>query len=109
MTSKTKLAATDPEMLKKIKLVAAVDLIRYYAITTVELSYEDAIRYLRKEAVNLPADTPKGYVLVTYRQVPIGWEKNIGNRANNLYPQEWKIKSSHGTGELFIVNSLQQE
>lgn len=72
----------------------------------VELSYEDAIRYLRKEAVNLPADTPKGYVLVTYRQVPIGWEKNIGNRANNLYPQEWKIKSSHGTGELFIVNSL---
>ena len=72
----------------------------------VELSYDDAIRYLRKEAVNLPADTPKGYVLVTYRQVPIGWEKNIGNRANNLYPQEWKIKSSHGTGELFIVNSL---
>ena len=72
----------------------------------VELSYDDAIRYLRKEAVNLPTDTPKGYVLVTYRQVPIGWEKNIGNRANNLYPQEWKIKSSHGTGELFIVNSL---
>ena len=72
----------------------------------VELSYDDAIRYLRKEAVNLPADTPKGYVLVTYRQVPIGWEKNIGNRANNLYPQEWKIKSSHGKGELFIVNSL---
>ena len=26
----------------------------------VELSYDDAIRYLRKEAVNLPADTPKG-------------------------------------------------
>lgn len=39
VTSKTKLAATDPEMLKKIKLVAAVDLIRYYAITTVEDEY----------------------------------------------------------------------
>ena len=38
----------------------------------VELSYEDAIRYLRKEAVNLPADTPKGYVLVTYQQMPLG-------------------------------------
>lgn len=72
----------------------------------VELSYDDAIRYLRKEAVNLPADTPKGYVLVTYRQVPIGWEKNIGNRANNLYPQEWKIKSSHVPEEQFTVNSL---
>ena len=56
--------------------------------------------------MNLPADTPKGYVLVTYRQVPIGWEKNIGNRANNLYPQEWKIKSSHIPEEQFTVNSL---
>ncbi len=65
------------------------------AFPGVELSYEDAIRYLRKEAVYLPEGTPKGYVLITYRQVPLGWEKNIGNRANNLYPQEWKIKSSH--------------
>ena len=65
------------------------------AFPQVELSYEDAIRYLRKEAVNLPDGTHKGYVLVTYRQIPLGWEKNIGNRANNLYPQEWKIKSTH--------------
>ena len=65
------------------------------AFPQVELSYEDAIRYLRKEAVNLPDGTPKGYVLVTYRQIPLGWEKNIGHRANNLYPQEWKIKSTH--------------
>ena len=42
----------------------------------------------------------------TKEQITGCWEKNIGNRANNLYPQEWKIKSSHGTGELFIVNSL---
>ena len=70
----------------------------------VELSYEDAIRYLRKEAVNLPADTPKGYVLVTYQQMPLGWEKNIGNRANNLYPQEWKIKSSHVPEKQEVIN-----
>ena len=66
--------------------------------------YEDAIRYLRKEAVNLPADTPKGYVLVTYQQMPLGWEKNIGNRANNLYPQEWKIKSSHVPEEPCVIS-----
>ena len=70
----------------------------------VELSYEDAIRYLRKEAVNLPADTPKGYVLVAYQQMPLGWEKNIGNRANNLYPQEWKIKSSHVPEEPCVIS-----
>ncbi len=61
----------------------------------VELSYEDAVNYLRKEAITLPEGTPKGYTLITYKQIPLGWEKNIGNRANNLYPQEWKIKSSH--------------
>lgn len=61
----------------------------------VDLSYEDAIRFLRKEAVPLPTDTPRGYTLVSYRGIPLGWEKNIGNRANNLYPQEWKIKSTH--------------
>ena len=76
------------------------------AFPQVELSYEDAIRYLRKEAVNLPSETPKGYVLVTYRQMPLGWEKNIGNRANNLYPQEWKIKNTHIPEEQLIINDL---
>lgn len=61
----------------------------------VEFSYEDAINYLRKEAINLPPHIGKGYVLATYKSIPIGWMKNIGNRANNLYPQEWKIKSTH--------------
>lgn len=64
-----------------------------------ELIYDDAIAFLRKEAVPLPFDTPKGYVLITYCSVPLGFEKNIGNRANNLYPMEWKIKSSHTPNE----------
>jgi hypothetical protein len=25
----------------------------------------------------------------------LGPVKNIGNRANNLYPKEWRIKSTH--------------
>ena len=61
----------------------------------VEVDYVDAISYLRKEAVTLPADTPRGFVLLTYKGSPLGFEKNIGNRANNLYPQEWRIKSTH--------------
>ena len=65
------------------------------AFPTVNLAYADAVAYLRKEAVALPDGTPRGYVLLTYDGMPIGFEKNIGNRANNLYPQEWRIKSSH--------------
>ena len=52
-----------------------------------ELSYEDALKYLRGEALVLPADTPRGMVSVTYHGIPIGPVKNIGNRANNLYPK----------------------
>ena len=73
----------------------------------VELSYEDAIRYLRKEAVNLPADTPKGYVLVTYRQVPIGlgkehWQPCQQPLSAGVEDQE----QPRDRRELFIVNSL---
>ena len=34
-------------------------------------------------------------VTVTYLGAPLGFVKNIGNRANNLYPREWRIKSTH--------------
>ena len=57
--------------------------------------YAQAIAYLRKEAVALPDGTPRGHVVMRYNGVPLGFEKNIGNRANNLYPAEWKIKSTH--------------
>ncbi len=66
-----------------------------HAFPRAELNYADALRYLRKETVNLPESTPRGYVLVTYHGIPLGWVKNIIKRANNLYPQEWRIKSSH--------------
>lgn len=65
------------------------------AFPSVELDYGQSLSYLRKEAVPLPENTPRGHVLMTYKGIPLGFEKNIGNRANNLYPAEWKIKSTH--------------
>ena len=61
----------------------------------VELSYSEALKYLRGEALILPADTPRGIVNVTYRGITLGPVKNIGNRANNLYPKAWRIKTTH--------------
>lgn len=55
---------------------------------------QTALNFLRKEPVVLP-DAPTGYVLLAYEDSPIGFVKNIGNRANNLLPNEWRIKSSH--------------
>lgn len=58
-----------------------------------ELSLDAALRYLHREALVLPAGTPRGFVLVTYQGYPLGFVKNLGDRANNLYPKPWAIRS----------------
>ena len=63
--------------------------------TSVDVDYTEALKYLRGEAMVLPPDTPKGIVNITYKGQPLGPAKNIGNRANNLYPKAWRIKSTH--------------
>lgn len=73
------------------------------AFESIELSYEQAIAYLRKEAINLPPSTSKGFILLTYKNTPIGFVKNIGNRANNLYPQEWRIRSGYLPEEIKTI------
>ncbi|MDE6050040.1 MAG: hypothetical protein K2G09_10170, partial [Paramuribaculum sp.] len=60
----------------------------------VEVDRFTALKYLRCEALTLPADTEKGIVLLTYGGLPLGFVKNLGNRANNLYPAEWRIRAN---------------
>ena len=62
------------------------------AFPRAELTQEEAIRYLAREAVTLSADTPRGLVLITYEGYPLGFAKHLGNRTNNLYPQAWRIR-----------------
>ena len=61
----------------------------------IDIPYQDALKFLRGEAIVLPPDTPKGIVTVTYQGFALGPAKNIGNRANNLYPKPWRIKTTH--------------
>lgn len=58
----------------------------------VETDLETALSYLRGEAVTLPAGTPRGVVVMTHAGIPLGFAKNLGNRANNMYPQAWRIR-----------------
>ena len=60
-----------------------------------DLSYQQAIAYLRGEALVLPEQTPRGMVEVSFMGHPLGPVKNIGSRANNLYPKEWRIRTTH--------------
>ena len=64
------------------------------AFPRVEVDYEQAIAYLRREAIVFPEEVSRGLLLPVWRGLPLGFVKNIGNRANNLYPQEWRIRHS---------------
>ena len=65
--------------------------LRKEAFPNVALTQEQALSYLRTEALTL-ADVPLGLLLLTYEGVPLGFAKNVGNRQNNLYPNEWRIR-----------------
>ncbi len=64
------------------------------AFPTAELSEEEAIAYLRTESITLPPNVPQGFVLLTFHDQPLGFVKNLGTRANNLYPSEWRIRKN---------------
>lgn len=49
-----------------------------------------AMEYLRKGALRA-ADFEPGLSLVEYRGLGLGWIKGIGNRCNNLYPNNWRV------------------
>ncbi len=73
-------------------------------INTLALSLEEALEYLRKNTISqeetnphnhLISDNPrskKGFALVTYKSLPLGWVNVIPNRINNLYPSIWRIR-----------------
>lgn len=63
------------------------------AFSRVDVEREQALAYLHRETLSLP-NASIGYLLLTYKGVPIGFVKNVGNRANNLYPAEWRIRKN---------------
>ena len=79
--------------------LALVRCLRRDAYAQCELNYTQVVAYLRRETITLPADMPRGFVLVTYRGLPLGFVKNLGSRANNLFPTEWRIRSTHAPTE----------
>jgi len=56
-----------------------------------KLDLRDALLFQKKDEIRINSGT-KGWLLVTYQDVPIGFVKNLGNRANNYFPKEWRIR-----------------
>ncbi|MBO4506326.1 MAG: RsmF rRNA methyltransferase first C-terminal domain-containing protein, partial [Lachnospiraceae bacterium] len=52
----------------------------------------DVIRYLKCESIEIPADTPDGYVLVCTDGFPLGWGKAAQGRFRNKYLPGWRMQ-----------------
>jgi len=57
----------------------------------IELDLRDALLFQKKDEIKISSAT-KGWMLVQYKGVPLGFVKNLGNRANNYFPKEWRIR-----------------
>jgi NOL1/NOP2/fmu family ribosome biogenesis protein len=60
---------------------------------SVDLTLEQAVSFLKRADFQIDFNE-KGWNLMTYHNHPLGWAKNIGNRFNNGYPKEWRIRMS---------------
>ena len=61
------------------------------SVNRLELKKETALSILRKETPEL-SQSVKGWVLVCYEGLGLGWVKGLGHRYNNYYPKEWRIR-----------------
>lgn len=86
-------AAVKNNKLLPLHSLAMSTSLRREAFPMVSLELEQALAYLHREALPLQSQ-PLGYLLLAYRDMPLGFVKNIGNRANNLYPAEWRIRKN---------------
>ncbi|WP_342646156.1 RNA methyltransferase [Mucilaginibacter sp. CSA2-8R] len=61
------------------------------AFIQTELTYDQAIAYLRKDNIEDLDIQEKGWSLMTYQGYALGWAKLLPNRINNYYPKEIRI------------------
>lgn len=93
--SKNKRIGPEKKNKKASKKISDAQTIESKEIPSYELSLDEAFRYLKGESLVLPESLPKGLVTVKYQGLELGQVNHIGNRANNLYPREWRIRSSY--------------
>lgn len=59
-------------------------------IPSVKLELKQSLQYLRRETVDIP-DSQKGWALVQYSGISLGWVKLVQGKAKNHYPLNWRI------------------
>ena len=63
------------------------------AFDSIPLDYAGAMSYLHGDSLtDIPEACARGIVTATYDDTPLGFAKNIGRRANNLYPDFLRLR-----------------
>ncbi len=63
------------------------------AVQKVELDLPQAIHYL--QGLSITSTGARGHAIATFKGRPLGWLKGTGDRWNNRWPANWRIRS-HG-------------
>lgn len=64
---------------------------RSKSLPAIAVNKEQALKFLKKEDPGL-GEIPKGWYLLTYNGLGLGWIKALGNRVNNYLPKHWRIR-----------------
>lgn len=59
-------------------------------VPDISLTREQALHYLKGDTFNL--EGKHGFHTVSFEGTKLGWIKHLGNRFNNLFPKEWRIR-----------------
>lgn len=59
-------------------------------IPHIEIDHKQALHYLRRDTLDL-GDVTKGWSLVRYKNIALGWVKQVQGKAKNHYPLNWRI------------------
>ena len=68
----------------------AMSTIQSSSLPSVELDLAQSLKYLRRETLDLDV-VQKGWSLVNYKKVTLGWIKIVQGKAKNHYPLNWRI------------------
>lgn len=62
------------------------------AIPFLSLDKINALKFLKKEDIDIPESTPQGWTLARYEGLNLGWMKVLKNRINNYLPKDFRIR-----------------
>lgn len=64
------------------------------SVPRIELSYTQALAYLKKLPFDIDFQTDKQWFLATYEGISLGWIKKHETTYTNFYPREWAIRKN---------------